>query len=178
MEAIIIPLVIWVILPVPLAILWLRGRSRQNLLEVNLEAMKERFEPIISIEHEVNAQHDKLQECKRNLDDIKMDYTKKREVYDNLKAQIAIYNEKLSFAELGMYEPHFNFDDSEKYREQISEIRDEQKNMISAKAAAICPAEWTVEGSRSKGKTMINRQLRLTLRAFNTRIIHKGCRAA
>ena len=39
--------------------------------------------------------------------------------------------------------------------------------MVSAKKATICPADWTVEGSRAKGQTMINRQSRLTMRAFN-----------
>ena len=39
--------------------------------------------------------------------------------------------------------------------------------MVSSKRATICPTDWTVEGSRSKGKTMINRQTRLTMRAFN-----------
>lgn len=39
--------------------------------------------------------------------------------------------------------------------------------MISAKQATICPTEWSVEGSKAKGATMINRQTRLTMRAFN-----------
>lgn len=39
--------------------------------------------------------------------------------------------------------------------------------MVSAKEATICPTDWTVEGSRAKGQTMINRQTRLTMRAFN-----------
>ncbi|MFV1908942.1 MULTISPECIES: DUF4041 domain-containing protein, partial [Phaeobacter] len=33
--------------------------------------------------------------------------------------------------------------------------------------ATQCPTDWTVDGSKSKGQTMINRQSRLTLRAFN-----------
>ena len=40
--------------------------------------------------------------------------------------------------------------------------------MVSAKNATHCPTEWTIGESRSKGQAMINRQTRLTLRAFNS----------
>lgn len=68
---------------------------------------------------------------------------------------------------MGVYEPHFEFNDSEEFKAAIEAVRDEQKATISAKAATYCPTEWTVEGSKSKGQTMINRQTRITLRAFN-----------
>lgn len=46
-------------------------------------------------------------------------------------------------------------------------MRDKQKALVSAKDATICPTTWTVDGSTAKGQTMINRQSKLTLRAFN-----------
>ena len=78
-----------------------------------------------------------------------------------------MYDEKLSFAELGIYEPHFDFGDSATFKTSIKDVRAKQKAMVSAKKTTICPADWTVEGSRAKGQTMINRQTRLTMRAFN-----------
>jgi hypothetical protein len=84
-----------------------------------------------------------------------------------LEQQVAIYDERLAFAELGVYEPHFEFTDSDAYKARISAVRERQKAMITAKQATLCPTEWTVEGSKAKGATMINRQTRLTLRAFN-----------
>ena len=74
---------------------------------------------------------------------------------------------RISFAELGVYEPHFDFGDSETYKESIKAVRLRQKAMVSSKLATICPTDWTVDGSRSKGQTMTNRQTRLTMRAFN-----------
>jgi len=82
-------------------------------------------------------------------------------------AQVAIYDERLSFAELGVYEPHFDFSDSEAYKAAITAVRERQKDMVSSKTATICPADWTVDGSKSKGQAMVNRQTRLTMRAFN-----------
>ncbi|MCA1403054.1 DUF4041 domain-containing protein [Ensifer sp. IC3342] len=39
--------------------------------------------------------------------------------------------------------------------------------MITGKTAVICKTNWTVDGSTAKGQTMTNRNIRLTLRAFN-----------
>ena len=94
-------------------------------------------------------------------------YAEKRSLMDRLEQQVAIYDERIAFAELGVYEPHFEFTDSETYKAKILEVRDRQKAVISAKQATICPTEWSVEGSKAKGATMINRQTRLTMRAFN-----------
>ena len=39
--------------------------------------------------------------------------------------------------------------------------------MLSEKTAIFCRKVWELEGSRAKGKTMTNRGIRLTARAFN-----------
>jgi len=68
---------------------------------------------------------------------------------------------------MGIYEPHFDFTDSEAYKNAIESVRDEQKRMVSAGTAVICTTQWFVDGSAAKGKTMTNRKIKLTLRAFN-----------
>jgi hypothetical protein len=84
-----------------------------------------------------------------------------------LVAEVAIYDERLSFAEMGVYEPHFDFTDSEGYKDAIRKIRDRQKAMVSAKTAVLCNTSWSVNGSQAKGEVMTNRNIRLSLRAFN-----------
>lgn len=81
--------------------------------------------------------------------------------------EAAIYDESIELAELGFYKPHFDFDTSEKFKEKIYSVKSEQKHMISNKEAIYCNTEWTVEGSKAKGRTMTNRGIRLTARAFN-----------
>jgi hypothetical protein len=102
-----------------------------------------------------------------NLVELRKTYVEKRAILQKLEAQVAVYDERLSFAELGVYEPHFDFSDSETYKTAISAVRERQKDMVSSKTATICPADWTVDGSKSKGQAMVNRQTRLTMRAFN-----------
>jgi hypothetical protein len=98
---------------------------------------------------------------------LRSSYKDKYATFERLKREIAVYDERLAFAELGVYEPHFDFDDPDAFKAAIRTVRHRQKAMVEAKTAVICRIAWTVDGSRSKGKTMENRAIRLTLRAFN-----------
>ncbi|TNC46256.1 DUF4041 domain-containing protein [Rubellimicrobium rubrum] len=112
----------------------------------------------------IEAQGKAMQSNLAELQDL---YAQKRKVYDGLLAQVAIFDERLAFAEMGVYEPHFDFDDSDQYKAAIERVRAQQKQKVSAKNAVVCQIEWTVDGSKAKGKTMSDRAVRLTLRAFN-----------
>jgi len=115
----------------------------------------------------VSTLSDKVKEIQSQIEVTRTSYSEKRATLKKLEQQVAIYDEKLSFAELGVYEPHFEFNDSDEYKQEIKRIRDRQKAMVSAKTSTLCPTDWQVDGSRAKGQTMINRQTRLTMRAFN-----------
>lgn len=69
---------------------------------------------------------------------------------------------------MGVYEPHFDYSDSEDYKAAIIAVREKQKIMVSDKTAVLCPTEWSLGGSKAQGQTMTNRNIRLTLRAFNS----------
>jgi hypothetical protein len=129
--------------------------------------IRNKYSTLISEEEELFRLKQEVSEINSQLNTVRGDYSDKRKILDRLEEQIAIYDERLAFAELGVYEPHFEFRDSEDFKKRILEVRERQKSMISAKTAALCPTDWSVGGSKSKGQTMINRQTRLTLRAFN-----------
>lgn len=136
-------------------------------LSAEHEATEAKYAAIISQEAEVARLQAIATSLTSDIEALRSSYAEKRALFDRLEQQVAIYDERLAFAELGIYEPHFDFTDSEDFKDRIVEVRDRQKAMISAKQAALCPTEWTVEGSKAKGATMINRQTRLTMRAFN-----------
>jgi hypothetical protein len=158
----------WLLLPILFLILWLRARGAKNQAEkqiteaeATVEALKEKYAPITSVEDEVST------EIKKQIEETRSSYSEKRATLKKLEQQVAIYDEKLSFAELGVYEPHFEFNDADEYKQEIIRNRERQKTMISAKTSTLCPTDWQVDGSRTRGQTMINRQTRLTMRAFN-----------
>ena len=132
-----------------------------------IDKLKARFSSIISVDDEVVKLKAEVSAFEKSISEVRSTYFEKRKLLDQLEAQVAIFDERLSFAELGVYEPHFDFTDSEQFKAAVTRVRDRQKSLISGKAATVCPSDWTVDGSRSKGQTMVNRQTRLTLRAFN-----------
>jgi hypothetical protein len=185
MNPIVIVALVWFLLTPVFLVLWLitKRKLRSKAAEAETavathradvaklaaehEATKAKYSAIISQEAEVARLQGMASALTSDIDALRKSYAEKRAHFDRLESQVAIYDERLAFAELGIYEPHFDFTDSEEFKAKIVEVRDRQKAMISAKQAALCPTEWTVEGSKAKGATMINRQMRLTMRAFN-----------
>lgn len=126
-----------------------------------------RYADVIDVDLAVDEAKEKLTKTTKNIEELQRSYKQKKSVYDDLLSRIAIYDERLKYAEMGMYEPHFEFDTSEAFRDRIKEVRAKQKEMIKEKTAITCNIQWEVSGSRAEGKKMTNRGIRLTARAFN-----------
>lgn len=142
--------------------------AEKTELAAKVENMERRFQPVLDLDAECAALITQTSALRAQIDQLRASYAEKKVVYDRLLKEVAVFDEKLAFAEMGVYEPHFDFSDSEEYKRNISATREAQKVMVSAKTAVICTANWTVDGSAAKGQTMTNRNIRLTLRAFNS----------
>lgn len=150
----------------------LRKVRAQSIAEVDrvrarADTLENKYSKLISEEHELDRLRSEVANEQIKLDKLRSLYAEKKVIFDRLRHELSVYDERLAFAEFGLYEPHFEFNDSEVYKERIRAVRERQKEMVTAKVAALCPTDWTVDGSRSKGQIMINRQMRLTMRAFN-----------
>jgi len=148
MDPIMIFATAWLLLPILLLILWLRARGAKNRAEKRIteaeataESLKEKYAPITSVEEEVSTLRDKVTELKKQIEETRSSYSEKRTTLKKLEQQVAIYDEKLSFAELGVYEPHFDFNDADEYKQEIIRIRDRQKALVSAKTSTVCPTD-------------------------------------
>ena len=126
-----------------------------------------KYSKIIDVDSEVEKANNRKDEIDKNIKELRLSYKEKKQIFDKLVKEAAIYDETIELAELGFYKPHHDFDVSEQYKEQITSIKAKQKQMIYNKEAIYCDTEWTVEGSKAKGRTMTNRGIRLVARAFN-----------
>ena len=109
----------------------------------------------------------KIDNLNKQIEDLDKRYQEGFEVYQKLRKEIDIYTDTLNMAEFGVYDPHFNFDDSEQYKAEIIAIREEQKQIIKNGEAVIGGELISWNGSHSKGQAMVKRQKQLMLRAFN-----------
>lgn len=89
------------------------------------------------------------------------------EKLETLCKQVGDLEEDTYIQSFGFYKPKYDFENSSMYQIRLKDIRNQQRQMIKDKTAAICHAEWSVAGSRSKGKKMTNNFIKMILRAFN-----------
>ena len=135
--------------------------------EALLAELKERFAPVLTVEAEVIEREQEKKRLDNQIEEVRASYRDKRQLLDSLLKEVAIYDEQVESAELGFYKPHFSFDTPERYKEEIQAVRSQQKELISKGGAIYCRTEWTVEGSRTKGKALAKKAVKITARVFN-----------
>lgn len=127
----------------------------------------ERYSEIISIEEEEQRLSNELETLKLTFSELKEKYSNSLEVYKNLKHEIGVFENKLDLIEFGIYEPVFDFEKSDQYREEQKRIIAQLEKLVADDLAANCETNWTVQGSETKGKAIVKVYKKLMLRAFN-----------
>ena len=132
-----------------------------------LSSELERFSGIISIENEIESKNKEFSELQINANELNDKFINAKSIFKELEKDIKLYQNDIEFIDLGIYEPIFDLETSEKYKEKITQIVTIQKQLIKEGNACICNTEWTVGNSRKQGEIMTRRYINLTLRAFN-----------
>lgn len=136
-------------------------------MKTRVKELESKYSKIIDVDLEVEKSKKEKEAIDQEIKTLRDSYKEKRTLFDKLVKEAAIYDEEIQLAELGFYKPHLDFDTSERYKEEIAKVKQEQKDLVSSKQAVYCTTEWSVEGSKAKGRTMTNRAIKLTARAFN-----------
>ncbi|WP_261780937.1 DUF4041 domain-containing protein [Clostridium botulinum] len=84
----------------------------------------------------------------------------------SLNNDIIVLEEEKLMQSFGFYNPKYNLENSELYKNKLDKIRAEQKQMVKNKTA-VSFIEWTVNDSKAEGKKMTNDMIKLSLRSFN-----------
>lgn len=164
-----VAIVLFILLVAALVVVGLLG-----FVLFNTKQQLSRFENIINLEAEqdkVKSRTKKLQQNNKRLKsqqvELKQEVEKTKGTIAQLNSEIGSLEDEIDLQSYGLYEPKYDFERAEIYRSKIDELRKRQKEMVRDKTAVICGTEWTVQGSKTKGRKMTNDQIRLMLRAFN-----------
>lgn len=142
--------------------------KKKEIAEIeNLKKQLEFYKPIISVDEAAQKCQSEIEQLEIKRNELSKGYDQGLDTYTSLKKEISLFESKLDLIEYGIYEPVYDFEKSDEYRETQKKIIEKQKDLIKNDRAAICSAEWTIEGSASKGRVVINRFKKLMLRAFN-----------
>lgn len=127
----------------------------------------------------VDSLHEEESSAYKNLDEMKAEaekaVAKKQTDLNSIEKQIAekkkqliCMDDEILVQEFGLYTPQYDFASALDYKEELTKIRQVQKDLIKEKAAVLGNTEWTVNNSKAKGKKMVSDTQKLLLRAFNT----------
>ncbi|MGL5124883.1 MAG: DUF4041 domain-containing protein [Fusobacteriaceae bacterium] len=135
-------------------------------LEAN-KIFKEKYSNLINEEEMLEKKKTELFEVTKKFEDEKNNMLRILETKKILETSLKEVEEVLEFQEYSFYKKSFSYESSVEYKNKLDTVYENQKEMIKNKSAAVCTIEWTVDGSKVKGKKMTNDNLKLILRAFN-----------
>jgi hypothetical protein len=146
-----------------------RSHARRLLLQRRFKGVTDKDAEIARLEGEHQDELKRLGEAteaaKAEIAALQQSYKDKHATYEKLLKQIAVYDEGVAYAELGVYAPHFELGDSTAFRDAIGKIREQQKAMVASEQAVFTNKPQPLEPGKSESAQ--TRALKLTLRAFN-----------
>jgi hypothetical protein len=138
---------------------------------VTLRDVAERYRGIIDVEAAMRSLEGQLAARRRELADVTSTLAQQQQVLSaeiaRLKFELAPLSAEEYFASYGIYRAQYEFDTSERYKQALEKIREQQRSMIKAGTAAVCRQAWVVGGSAKEGERMTRDNLNLMIRAFN-----------
>lgn len=139
----------------------------ERIAEVDnkIKTRKEELENLDEKYEKLTAEKEKELETK--LHDANYDLVHTRQKYEEIKKDLVRAEDDLEMQEYGLYEPRYNFIHAVDYKERLDAVRNQQKQMIKDKTAAVGHTDWTMKGSEAKGRAFVNANIKQILRSFN-----------
>ena len=132
----------------------------QQEIEVLNQQIANLKSTILNLESTITNNNNKIAQQNATMNSIDQEIAEKRK-------QLAIFEVDINSLDYGLYKPTFEFANSDLYKEELSKLRDKQKQFIKNDNAAFGDTNWQVNGSAAQGRTMVNNYKKLLLRAFN-----------
>lgn len=89
------------------------------------------------------------------------------EIADRKKLIIS-FNDDISVQDFALYQPRYSFANSTQYKDRLAQIRDKQRDMIRANAAATGDFTLLFNNSKAQGTKVVKDMQKLLIRAFNS----------
>lgn len=147
---------------------------REDLLKIKNKQLSMEQMTVLELNEEILKQQKRLQSLENEIEkktseykDIEKTFMKKQEEINTLKTKFLVLEDDLLMESYGLYVPKYDFATSMGYKEKLKNIRTDQKQMIKNKSAVSYYDNWTVNGSKAKGRKMTNDNIKQILRSFN-----------
>lgn len=128
--------------------------DKLNDLEIWKTEINQKYEGIIDVEEEKKNLNKNIEDLKTTISNLNTDQNQLQLKKAELEKEIALLSEENDLLDYGFYEFQYDYEKSEKYNEALEDVKQEQKELIKNKEAAICETEWKVNNSKQEGKKL------------------------
>ena len=134
-------------------------KNKESIIEKLDSDIKIKNDILISTTNKVNDQC-KVLNLTNNIAELNSQIQKRKD-------ELNYIEQDEIFQSFGLYKPKYNLMNSDEYKARLEKIRAIQKDAIKTKTAVNYFDDWTLDGSKSKGRAMNNDNIKLILRSFN-----------
>lgn len=145
----------------------IQTKSELESVKIQNTELINKYSKFIEHDEEFEKEKKKFDELIQSRIELNDKYLNGLNIYGELNREIEIFKDTIEIGSFGLYEPRFNFDDSETFKNAIIENYEKQKQLITDDKAIICHTEWTVNNSKVEGRRMTKKHKKLWLLAFN-----------
>ena len=143
--------------------------------EAKLQDYARRYQPAMDVDQYVREIEKRIQELLQKEQKVQAEISSAESGLRRINEELALASDAAFLAEIGYYEPRYDFEDIPRYEAELQRIRDQQKAMLRedgtgdnrAASAAFITAQLTYRGSLAQGRSAQKKTLKLILRAFN-----------
>ena len=137
------------------------------LMTPELKDIQKAKDVLNNLSKEIKSRQEASDSLQRQTEELNTTIAELSNVVQEKQREISWADEELQLREFGLYKPKYDFADSTQYKDRLTQIRNEQKQLIKSNNAVLGSDNWSVNEDPIKGRKMVNDMKKLLLRAFN-----------
>lgn len=141
--------------------------TMQRLLTPEMQDVQRLKAIIFSLETEIQRLKDKQQSTEQEIESRVSNINNLDLEIQKRKKQIIELDDQILLQDFGIYTPVYDLMNSEAYKNKLTVVRQQQKELIKKDSACHYPTNFTLDGSHSKGKKLVKDNVKQILRSFN-----------
>lgn len=137
------------------------NENLKSLMTPELQEASCLLEKIDELNNRANTLDAQIREKEKDLNGLELKIASR-------KNQLIIFDDDILVQEFGLYTPRYSYNTSDEYKEQLKDVREQQKSCLKNGNAATGSTNFTYNNSKSQGNKMVKDMQKLLLRAFNS----------
>jgi hypothetical protein len=121
----------------------------------------------LEVEELIRQESARLAAVRRSIEVAERDVAALAKQAGELRGEVLVLETTLLLESFALYEPKFKLSASHEYKTRLDSVRERQKAMIKNGEAAIGDTGWSVNGSKTEGRKLVNDMIKLVIRSFN-----------